>query len=253
MYLVGRTMTNFNRTSEIPVEGELWLTYHEFKNDSRIAVMECLGRLEDSPDHLPPAEEIRRKMTGSPIKGRYLWDPDHHVIGEVGHAISNVKWLFRLPEDPEDFDDEYRSLLDYVRGYLTKEEIAELLTGAESFHSGGETGYEALRRWSLTGSFDSVTEYSVGHGHGPSRYGLSVENQLDEMPQHLIEDYLGIEKERWTGGFWEAETASYVVEVLLLKDEYTDEDVEDEITEIVNEYDLEYDEYRELDGGDSDE
>jgi len=234
-----------NRTEELPQKGELWLCYHESQNpesdESRLSVVECLGESDGKLGELH-----RQHLVGTPYRARYLWEADYPEFnGDIAEALSN--WMFhtRLADDADDYDDEYHALLDYVRGYLTNREILELITGS-SLHSGGRTGRDALRFFALDGVHKSITENSISHGHGPSRYASTVEYQIERLPNHLRGIALESEQDRWEGslGFDEYE-AGFVVEILILRNELMDEDNDTEIKGLVNEFDLEYDEYRE--------
>jgi phosphoribosyl-AMP cyclohydrolase len=55
------------------------------------------------------------------------------------------------------------------------------------------------------------------------------------------------EKERWSPWMDQGDSAGHVVEVLMLREDYCDEDNTDEIVELVDEFDLEYDLDREVD------
>lgn len=140
----------------------------------------------------------------------------------------------------QDDSDEERWLIDYALSHLTGEEVLDLITGNDH-RSGGREGREALEFFVFDGIHFAITENSISHGHGPSRYGNAVANLLDDKPEWVIDQALASEKERWTGGFWDDETAEYVLEVLDLRAHYLDEDVQDEVDEIFEEFDVGYD------------
>lgn len=239
-----------------PEEGELWVLYHtsvddemETKENTRFALAECLGVTQETPDDLPDIDVIKENLGDTPFKARYLYCPHHDFEGEVAHVVKGWHFYARLPEEAEDVDEEYRELLDYHIRTIGYGDTADLLAG-ETHLSGGREGYEALRLAALEGFSDSITEYSVGHGHGASRYARAVENRLDDwFPDCLIEAALESERHRWDGAMEQTpDTAAKLVEVFMLMEDYLDRDFDEDIRYYVNEYDLEYDEYRDDNG-----
>lgn len=177
-------------------------------------------------------------------------------VVETPNEMENIQRNFITAVlDDEEWREEFGELLDTARQILTLEDIAEVLAG-DTHLAHGEMGYEALRKCLLMGISESITANSISHGHGPSRYGRSVESTLEhaDYPDFLIDTALSSERDRWEGGMpFTSEDAAYVVEVLQLREQFLDEDNEGEITDLVTEYDLEYDEYREVEGGDLDD
>ena len=210
-----------------PKEDDLWVLYQQMENGDQLAIARVLYETEYG------------------FSAEILYDAYSNI--ETPYTIGPVEredFYARLPD--EEFDDRFEDCLDYILGLITRKEAAEVLDG-ESLDTNGERGYEAARFWVLDGIHESITEWSVGHGHGPSRYGRAVESRIEDLPTWLAESVLYSEKERWDGGLELTEdAASNIVEILMLREEYLDEDNEDELRDIVQQYDLEYDEYREV-------
>jgi len=225
--------------SQAPQSNELWTLYNPSEqNRSRLAIARYLG----------PVDESRTESSGQRHRVRILYD-SYDDLDTVNppytmSAVPETEFHAKIPDD-QSFDDDFAEALDYVLGLVTVDDAVELLHSEPSYMTGNRRGYEALRFFILDGMQESITEFSVGHGHGPSRYASAVEQRIQELPEHLLGTGLESELERWTGSFgMQPETAAKIVEVRLLMEQYLDEDHEDDIRYLVNEYDLEYDEYR---------
>lgn len=224
---------------ELPNEDELWVLLNEGEtdnHDSRLAI----GRVLDTT----VGEEGLLRVDVDILYDSYnltTFDQDDHQMWGVNERYFHAK----LP-DHDEWDAEYEDLLDVLLGYYTPKETAMYLAGEPRYMTNGERGFEAARFIILDGVSDSITEFSVGHGHGAGRYGRAIRSRVEDLPDWLAKDALESERFRWEGGFWDAETASYLVEILLAKQDILDEDHEEEIRELVNEYALGYGKY--LDG-----
>lgn len=212
-----------------PQPNELWLLYRESDSDARLSIAEVDAVLDDGTYRLTllydtiSAVETPTQMEGQPKS--------------IFHA--------KLP-DHDEWTEQYEELLDHARRHITLKDVADLLDGEPTHETNGERGYDALRFFALNGISESITEHSVHQGHGPSRYASAVERRLDDAPKHLIEDVLSSEQNRWDSGVELSEdAASKLVEILLLRKQHLGDEVESDISRIVNEYDLDYDEYRE--------
>lgn len=145
------------------------------------------------------------------------------------------------------WDERYKDVLDYLAGYLTHEDVANLLDGEPSYVTNGERGYEAARFAVLDGIDTSIQENSRLHGHEPGRYARYVQRQVEDLPDWITESVLQSEKDLWENDMgFDEENAEYLVELMLLEQEQLGEsdDTDAEIHELVNEFDLEYDNYR---------
>lgn len=231
-----------NRTDDTPAEGELWLLFNQFTNsDDHTDYRLAIGRFDEvNRDHdavTVPDDEPAYGFT-------YLWEATHDYLeGNSADHINPELFVYRLG-DAEDFDDEYHDLLDYARGFLTEPELADLLTGDDNLKSAGREGRAALRFFALDGVSEGITETSISHGHGASRYGTVVERMVAKLPDHLQSVALESECNRWEGNMaFGATEANHIVEILQIAEDLCDEDKHDEITDLVNEFDLPYDEY----------
>jgi hypothetical protein len=148
--------------------------------------------------------------------------------------------------DSESYTMKFDDCLDVLLGNLTPLDVADILKGEPSYVTGGRTGYQAARFAVLDGIDKSIEEFSRLQGHGPGRYGRSVENRVKDLPEWIIESAIEHEEHIWTGSMMlNDEDAARLVELLLIREEYLDEDIEHEAATLVAEYDLEYDRFRE--------
>ena len=151
---------------------------------------------------------------------------------------------FYAPLDTDRFDRRFEDLLDYHLGFLTKQEVAEMLDGEPSHRTDGRRGYEALEFAAFEGVREAITENSISQGHGPTRYGKTVRQYLRNHPTWMQSRIIEGEFERWTGGLeFTDEQAWMHIELLELREEFLNADHGDDIHELVNDYDLEYDKY----------
>lgn len=237
------TNDDFGRyTHESPDEGELWILYAPGEHTDMADVFAVVETLGISYEH---ADDVALRLPndeGPLYHGRYLWTRSrNHWEGELADKLDESGLVLRLPEHPDDFDSKYRQALDYVTGYLTPLEILDVLNG-EDIQSGSRIGFEGLRFWILEGVHESITEFSVGHGHGPSRYARAVDNRIAELPDWAADAALESEKERWSGGMeFTKDTAAKKVEILELREARFEEDHSEEIIELVELANLDYD------------
>lgn len=231
-----------NRTDAIPEEGELWLLFNSYTNsrdetDYRLAVGRHNGVNHDHEAVTVPDDEPAYGFT-------YLWESTHDYLEgeEVDHI--NPDFFVAKLGDADEFDDEYYDLLDYARGFLIEPELADLLTGDDNIRGAGREGQAALRFFALDGVSEGITETSISHGHGASRYGTVVKRMVEKLPDHLQSVALESECNRWEGNMsFGSKEATRIVEILQIAEDLCDEDNYDEITELVNEFDLPYDKY----------
>jgi hypothetical protein len=176
------------------------------------------------------------------FRAKVCYTTENRMVPYITERFVPSDLYVPLP-DHDEWTHKYRDLLDWHLDHLTYREVADLVNGEPSYNANGERGFEALRFSLLDGVSNSIEEFSVHQGHGPSRYGRAVQQRVSDLPDWLQESVLDSEQQRWEGGAFDAEAASHLVQILELRQEYLDEDHEDDLVELVNEYGLEYDEY----------
>lgn len=222
--------------TKTPDQNELWILLHESDStDDRFAIARNL-----TPDPDSNGDDGRIYEADILYNTVPSLEAPHHT-----KFVREEDLYAPLPEHDE-WDQQYEDCLDYILGHLTPRETADLLNGEPSFMTNGERGYEAARFFILDGIDDSITEWSVSQGHGPSRYAQAVKNRVTDLPEWLTRTVLNSELQRWEGGVLDPEQAAYLVEIHLLKEDILDEDHSETIKTLVREYDLDYDEYKDI-------
>jgi len=229
--------TNTDKSDEQkPNKDELWTLLKQGET-SRLAV----ARVTESLGHVEAYDEVC--YAAELLYDNYS-DLDSISVPYGMTCIPQSCFYAQLPEN--EMHTQWTHALDYTLGLVTPEDCAELMGGEPSYMTGGRRGYEALRFFILDGFQESITEFSVGHGHGPSRYASAVAQRINRLPETFVEPALQCELERWTGGLgMQPETAAKIVEIRMLMQERLDEDHSEEIRELVAEDDLEYDQFKE--------
>jgi len=227
-----------------PEAAELWILLREGDRSDRFAIARIIGQRTDIDT------ELVRTMyeEGDPIyTAEILYDTMDAIDTPFTMKVVPQSVLYaRLPQHDE-WSERYEDCLDYMRQYITSREMAEILDGEPAYQTNGERGYEAASFFVLNGISESITEWSIHQGHGPSRYEQSIRRRVEDLPEWMVKNVLESERQRWEGGLsFDTQEAEYIVLLLELEQELTETDNTDEITDLVQEFNLPIDEY--LDG-----
>jgi len=235
-------MTDNNELTTVEPH-RLYVLYHESDDDARLAIATELSVRDDvEPD------EVAVDSDGPIYRGDILYDSYNR------DTIDTPFTMVAIPEDciyaalPEhqEWDDRFEDLLDYHLGLITPRDVAQMLDGEPSYTTGGREGKNAVRLAALEGIQNSIEEFSIHQGHGPTRYGKAVRNRVTDLPEWLADLVIESQENIWEGGMpFTDEDAARLVELLFIREDVLDQNIDEDATELVREYDLEYDRFRE--------
>lgn len=214
--------------SEEPQPGDLWVVMEE---------------KESNRDTLSILQVTATDLEDRYLRGKVVYTTRDRQTPFITEEYAPRHLTYKLPDEDE-WSNDFRDVLNQVLDHLMPEETAQLLDGEPTHQTNGERGFAAASFWVLEGISKSIEEWSVHQGHGPSRYGKSVKNRIEDLPEWIQQRVLESEHLRWEGGIeMSDETAARLVELKILERDLLDADIEEEARELVEEFGLEYDEF----------